>query len=297
MRSPLPRPHPLLLILLAIGVLLGQGTALVVYIGTLVLHESSHVAAARSLGLRIGRIELYPFGGQADIPDLELAGPLVEILVALAGPLANLMAVAAAALLLRYGLATPARGDLLLNVNLAMLAVNLLPAYPLDGGRIFHAVRSRAIGWTPAGREALLLGRLIAFLIAIAGIVGQLAGYPGWQAVVLSGVILWAQRGIERQTPLSRWALWLRALGALSRGEVLPLQAFAAASGSELRQVLRRLFGGRAHRVYVYEGGRVVGALDDQALYDAAQEGDLHRTVGEILNREARDRGGHRGSP
>ena len=287
MRSPLPRPHPLLLILLAIGVLLGQGTALVVYIGTLILHESSHVAVARSLGLRVGRIDLYPFGGQAEIPDLELAGPLVEALVAIAGPLANLVAVAAAALVMRYGLAGAARGDLLLDVNLAMLAVNLLPAYPLDGGRIFHALRSRAIGWTPAGREALLLGRLIAFALAALGVLAQLMGYPGWQAVLLAVVILWAQRGIERRSPLSRWALWLRALAALSRGEVLPLQAFAAASGSELRQVLRRLFGGRAHRVYVYEGGRVVGALDDQALYEAAQDGDLRRTVGEILSREA----------
>ncbi len=297
MKSRLPRPHPLLLMLLAAGVLLGQGTAVVVYLGSLLLHESSHVAAARSLGLRVGRVELYPFGGQADIPDLELAGPLAEVLVAIAGPLANLAALAAAALLLRYGIATTARGDLLFDVNLAMLAVNLLPAYPLDGGRIFHALRSRAIGWSPAGREALALGRLIAFTLALGGIVAQLAGYPGWEVIVLAGVILWAQRGIERRLPLSRWALWLRALAALSRGEVLPLEAFAAASGSELRQVLRRLFGGRAHRVYVYEGGRVVGALDDQALYDAAQEGDLHRTVGEILQREDQDRGRRRGSP
>jgi stage IV sporulation protein FB len=67
MKSRLPRPHPLLLMLLAAGVLLGQGTAVVVYLGSLLLHESSHVAAARSLGLRVGRVELYPFGGQADI--------------------------------------------------------------------------------------------------------------------------------------------------------------------------------------------------------------------------------------
>ncbi len=297
MRSPLPRPHPILLALLAIGLLFGQGTILVIYIGSLLLHESSHVTVARSLGLRIARIELYPFGGQADIPDLELAGPLAEILVALAGPLANMVALAAAALLLRFHLSMPGRTELLFDVNLAMLLVNLLPAYPLDGGRVVHAWRSRAVGWTPAGREALALGRLVALLVAAAGAVAQLSGYPGWQAVVLAGVILWAQRGVARQMPLSRWALWLRALAALSRGEVLPLQAFAAASGSELRLVLRRLFGGRAHRVYVYEGGRVVGALDDQALYDAAQEGDLDRTMGEILRREALDRRAPHGPP
>lgn len=295
MRLPLPRPHPLLLLLLALGLLLGQGTILVIYIGSLLLHESSHLAAARSLGLHVSRIEIYPFGGQADIPDLELAGPLAEILVAAAGPLANLLALAVAAFLMRFQLAMPGRVELLLDVNLAMLLVNLLPAFPLDGGRIFHAVRSRAAGWTPAGREALALGRLIALGLAASGVVAQLAGYPGWQAVALAAVILWAQRGIARQMPLSRWALWLRAMAALGRGEVLPLQAFAAASGSELRYVLRRLFGGRAHRVYVYEQGRVVGALDDQALYDAAQAGEIHRTVGEILRRE--DRRAQHGPP
>ncbi len=297
MRPALPRPHPLLLALLALGVLLGQGTIVVIYLGTLLLHESSHMAAARTLGLHVARVELYPFGGEADIPDLEMAGPLSEVLVAVAGPLANLVALGVAAGLLRYHLALPSRAQLLFDVNLAMLAVNLLPAFPLDGGHIVRAVRSRIVGWTPAGREAIALGRLIAAVVAVIGIVAQLAGYPGWQAVMLACVILWAQRGVARRMPLSRWALWLRALAALSRGEVLPLQAFAAASGSELRHVLRRLFGGRAHRVYVYEGGRVVGALDDQALYDAAQEGDLHRTVGEILRREGRHRLPPGGSP
>ena len=297
MRSPWPRPHPLLLALVALGVLLGQGTVLLIYIGSLLLHESSHMSVARALGLHVARVDLYPFGGQAEIPDLELAGPLAESLVAIAGPFANLVAVGVAALMLRWQLALPVRGELLFDVNLAMLAVNLLPAYPLDGGRVLHAVRARAAGWTPAGREALALGRVIAFLLAAGGAIAQLLGYPGWEAVALAGIVLWAQRGLARRMPLSRWALWLRALAALSRGEVLPLQAFAAASGSELRHVLRRLFGGRAHRVYVYEGGRVVGALDDQALYDAAQEGDLHRTMGDILRREVRDRGTPRGSP
>jgi len=297
MRYPLPRPHPLLLALLAAGVLLGQGPVLVVYAGSLLLHESGHLAVARGLGLRVARLELYPFGGQAEIPDLELAGPLAEFLVAIGGPLLNLVAVGAAALLLRYDLATPARAGLLLDVNAAMLALNLLPAYPLDGGRVLHALRSRAIGWTPAGREALALGRAVALALAAGGIVAQLAGYPGWQAVLIALIVLWAQRGIARQMPLSRWALWLRAMGALSHGEVLPLAAFAAASGSELRHVLRRLFGGRAHRVYVYERGRLVGALDDQALYDAAVQGELTRTMGDLLAAQERDRRPPRGSP
>jgi stage IV sporulation protein FB len=297
MRNAWPRPHPILLALVALGLLLGQGTVTLIYLGSLLLHESSHMSVARALGLHVARVDLYPFGGQAEIPDLELAGPLAEVLVAVAGPLANLAAIGVAAAMLRYRLALPLRGELLLDVNALMLAVNLLPAYPLDGGRIWHALRARTIGWTPAGREAIALGRLVAVLLAGLGVLAQLMGYAGWEAVVLAGIILWAQRGAERRMPLSRWALWLRALAALSRGEVLPLQAFAAASSSELRHVLRRLFGGRAHRVYIYEGGRVVGALDDQALYEAAQKGELRRPLGEILRREARDSGTPRGSP
>jgi len=287
----LPRPHPLLLALLAAGVLLGQGTAVLVYLGVLLLHESSHMAVASGLGLRVERVELYPFGGQADIPDLELAGPLAEALVAAAGPLANVAGLAAAAILLRHHLALPARALLLLDVNLAMLLVNLLPAYPLDGGRIWHAWRSSRVGWTPAGREALRLSRGVALALLAAGVVAQLAGYPGWELAALAVLLAWAQRGAARRMPLTRWAVWLRAMAALGRGEVLPLHAFAAASGSEVRHVLRRLFAGRAHRVYVYERGRVVGALDDQALYDAAERGDLRRTLGEVLALEDRTRG------
>lgn len=284
-----PRPHPLLLALLAFGLATGQAPQVVIYLLTLFLHEACHSVAARSLGFQMGRVDLYPFGGHAEIPGIELRGPLAEALVAMAGPLGNFAGLALGTALWRFGLGDPQRARLIVDANFIMIAVNALPAFPLDGGRILRAYRAAQSGIGQATAEAIRLTRALSVLLLAIGGIGQLAGYPGWQLVVLAVVLLSAAGGEERRVPYARWTLWLRALESLRRGEVLPLQSLAAGRGSELRYVLHRLFGQRAHRVYVFDQGKFLGALDDDQLYRAARKGELHRTLGEIVRE--RDQG------
>ncbi|MDA8345699.1 MAG: hypothetical protein M0Z66_09480 [Thermaerobacter sp.] len=284
----LPRIHPLLLALVALGVVMGRTTEIGVYIVSLLLHEAAHAAAARSLGYEMGRVELYPFGGRADIPGIELRGPLGEMVIAAAGPLANLVALAAATALWRLGLADALRVRMIVDANLAMLLVNALPAFPLDGGRVLRAVSAARVGFSRASEAALQLTQWICVLLLPAAAVVQLLGLPGWQLAVLSLVLFSALRRETARVPLARWTLWLRGQEDLRGGGILPLQAFAAGEGAQIRQVLRRLFGRRAHRIYVYDRDRMLGTLDDHAIYRAAQRGELQRTLGEIV-RERND--------
>ncbi len=267
---------------------MGRTTEIGVYIVSLLLHEAAHAAAARSLGYEMGRVELYPFGGRADIPGIELRGPLGEMVIAAAGPLANLVALAAATALWRLGLADALRVRMIVDANLAMLLVNALPAFPLDGGRVLRAVSAARVGFSRASEAALQLTQWICVLLLPAAAVVQLLGLPGWQLAVLSLVLFSALRRETARVPLARWTLWLRGQEDLRGGGILPLQAFAAGEGAQIRQVLRRLFGRRAHRIYVYDRDRMLGTLDDHAIYRAAQRGELQRTLGEIV-RERND--------
>lgn len=284
----LPRIHPLLVALIALGIVFGRTAEVLVYLVSLLLHETAHAAAARALGYEMERVELYPFGGRADLPGIELSGPLGEAVIAAAGPLANLAALAGATVLWRLGLGEAARVSTIIDANLLMLAVNALPAFPLDGGRVLRAALASRIGFSRASEGALRLTQWICVLLLPAAGVLQLLGLPGWQLAVLSLVLYSALRGEARRVPLARWTLWLRGREDLRSGGILPLQAFAAGDGAQVREVLRRLFGRRAHRVYVYDRDKMLGTLDDQALYRAVEQGDLRRTLGEIV-RERKD--------
>lgn len=106
---------------------------------SLILHELSHSVIARSYGLKVGGITLFIFGGVAELEE-EPHDPKSEFLIAIAGPL---MSLALAALF--YGLSsmaglTGAVFGYLALINLVLAVFNLIPAFPLDGGRMLRAV-------------------------------------------------------------------------------------------------------------------------------------------------------------
>lgn len=278
--------HPLFLLLVAAGLAAGQGAAVLAYVLSLALHEACHAAMARNLGLVLGRVELLPFGGRADILGLEARGPMTEAAIAVAGPLGNIVVLAAATALMRLGGFDAMRLRLLLDANLGILAVNLLPAFPLDGGRLLRAWLWPRLGFSDATAAALRVARAVALALFPVGAVLQLAGYAGWQAALLGGVMLAAVRGEGRQATLQRYALWLRAIDDLRAGRTLPVQVLAAAPESLLRQLLRHLFGRTAHEVILYDRDLAqVGRLTDRDIYRALQQGELDRTLGEITRR------------
>jgi Zn-dependent protease/CBS domain-containing protein len=113
--------------------------------GSIVFHEMCHSLVARRYALRIRGITLFIFGGVAEMTE-EPASPKVEFLMAAAGPLSSVVlgitAHVAAALGKSAGVPLPV--DLVIaylgSMNLALAAFNLLPAFPLDGGRVFRSI-------------------------------------------------------------------------------------------------------------------------------------------------------------
>jgi len=153
----------------ALAVMLGVAFLLAVF-GSVLLHELGHAIAARSYGVPTRHILLTPLGGIASLEGMPRA-PRAELVVALAGPAVNLAIAASLALLGRvtdigaYGLL-----DGLLWANLSLALFNLLPAFPMDGGRALRAWLSTRMGKRSATAIAVKLGRGLAIVMAIAGL-------------------------------------------------------------------------------------------------------------------------------
>jgi Zn-dependent protease len=142
--------------------------------GCVVLHELGHALMARYFGIRTRDITLYPIGGVARLERLS-EKPVEELLIALAGPAVNVLI--AAILLPLVVLTSPSLGLLgeggpalgfflfnLLVVNVGLVLFNLIPAFPMDGGRVLRAILAMPFGRLRATEIAVKVGIAIAVL-------------------------------------------------------------------------------------------------------------------------------------
>lgn len=131
--------HPLFLAVGLLSAFFGGFPIFIICVLTALLHECGHIFCAERLGFECTKISLMPYGASA-VCDIEGISPADEIRLALAGPAVNFFLCVAVAGLWWFFPATYAYTDLLFYSNSAMLILNLLPAYPLDGGRVAKCV-------------------------------------------------------------------------------------------------------------------------------------------------------------
>ena len=165
-----------------------------------VAHEFGHILMARRYGIRTPDITLLPIGGLARMDHLP-ERPAQEVAVALAGPAVNVAIWAAIMLVLgpedplarAAALQDPAGGfwARLAGVNLFLALFNLVPAFPMDGGRVLRALLATGLGRMRATRLAARIGQAIAFLFGIAGLMG------GGPVLILIAVFVFLAAGAE----------------------------------------------------------------------------------------------------
>jgi Zn-dependent protease len=186
------RVHVLLLVLIPLVLatadnLLTAATEICLLFAIVLLHELGHSVVAQSFGIRVLDITLWPLGGMARMSDIP-ESPKIEGLVAVAGPCVNfaLAAIAAVVFTAERGSASgfvPELAFRMLWLNLLMGVFNLVPAFPMDGGRILRAYLGRSGDWVSATASAVRIGRMFAGLIAIVGVLGMIT--PGMRAQAL----------------------------------------------------------------------------------------------------------------
>lgn len=146
---------------------------------SLLAHELGHALMARALGLRVLDITIWPLGGMARLEGMA-ERPQAEAPVAAAGPLVNL-ALAALCWPLPWQWA-----EVAMWINLFLGLGNLVPAFPLDGGRLLRSWLARASPMSDATFAAVRVGRWLTLLGVI-----LLVGNGHWFVALLLGVYLW----------------------------------------------------------------------------------------------------------
>jgi Zn-dependent protease/predicted transcriptional regulator len=240
-------------------------TATAAFFACLVLHELGHAIQARREGVQIEGITLWLFGGVAKIAG-EFPSAGAEFRMAVAGPLVSLVLgvlfVAEAAL-------WPGPGGIATElawlgyINLVLLVFNLVPALPLDGGRMLRAALwARSRDFAAATHRATRIGGVLAAVIIALGLVEVLAGgIDGIWLAIVGWFILEAGRAEEQRAETRR------ALAHVTVGTLMTRTPVTVGADWTLAEVANRIAGTPRHSAYpAVDDGTVIGLLPLHAL-------------------------------
>lgn len=168
----------LLIICLALGSASSAIFVLLLFF-CVVLHEFGHAIAAKSYGINTPDITLLPIGGVARLERMP-EEPKQELVIAIAGPMVNVIIAACLYLVIgARGHVAPETavqsGDMLIGlfqINVWLLLFNLLPAFPMDGGRVLRALLATRLSYARATQIAASVGQAFAFIFGFVGLIG-----------------------------------------------------------------------------------------------------------------------------
>ena len=257
--------------------------AALLFFTSLLLHEYGHALQARRDGMEIEGITLWLFGGVAKFRGMfPSAG--AEFRIAIAGPLVSL-ALGLLFLGVPMLLGLPATVDGVLfwlgSINIALLVFNLLPALPLDGGRVLRSILWYARGeFVSATRLAAGIGRGFGYLFVAAGVALIVVASPVtgiWLAFI--GWFLLQAAGAE-----DRYVAAREALGGLRVRDVMARDPVTAPAGITLGQFMDDVAWSRPYTTYpVTENGEVVGLLQFRRVAEVPRAEWDRRTVRDCM--------------
>jgi len=258
--------------------------------GCVALHELGHALMAQRFGIRTRDITLLPIGGVARLERIP-EDPTRELLIAIAGPLVNVIIAAALYLGMRLAgypapemlpggnLATTIGAigliPMLVYFNIFLVVFNLIPAFPMDGGRMLRALLAYKLDYARATRVAAGVGQALAILFAFWGL------YGGNPFLILIAVFVFMGAKAESNFAQVRHGLE----GAPVRDAMIT--RFASLDpGDTLAAAAEMLLAGAQQDFPVVDDGRIAGVLPHADLVRALEERGQETPVASVMRQD-----------
>lgn len=250
---------------------------------TVVLHELGHSLVAKRYGVQTREIILLPIGGVSRLDRIP-EDPRREFWIAIAGPLVSLGVAALLFLMYQGFLANPDPGDAwvvsgqfvyrLMWVNVALALFNLLPAFPMDGGRVLRSLLATRMPYAKATHHAARIGQGLAIALGLAGLFMS-------PLLIFIAVFVWlgaTQEGAEAQIRSGLEGIPARSAMVIDFRTIAP--------GEPLSRVTQLVLAGAQEDFPVIEEGRLVGVITRRGLLRALAEGGADQSVASAMDRD-----------
>ena len=261
-------------------------TATLLFFASLILHELAHSLVARKMGVPVERITLFMFGGVAEMK-AEPTSAKAEFWIALAGPVMSFVLAFGfwtLGKIIGLAVADSAVGEVvtyLAMINLMLAIFNLLPAFPLDGGRVLRAyLWNRGGDILKATETASKAGAVLAYALMFLGLVFLFQGaiVVGLWQILLGGFVLVAARsGYQQQLARSVFE-------GLVVGTLMNRSPVVASPDMRLSDFVNQiLLHDRVNFVPVIENGVLLGHMDQALLAGIDRENWISTRVGDVF--------------
>lgn len=247
-----------------------------------VLHEFGHAFAAKAFGINTRDITLLPIGGVARLERMP-EEPVQELIIAVAGPLVNvvialgLFVVGGAQAL--FNRSTVEGGGLiaqLLTINIMLVLFNLLPAFPMDGGRVLRALLATRMSYARATQVAATVGQGFAFIFGFLGLFGP--------NPFLLFIALFVYIGASQEAALAQMKDVSRRFPVSS---AMVREFRTLPENATLEEAVDALLATSQHDFPVVdETGSVAGLLTRHDLIAALRKNDPGLRVGDVMRRD-----------
>jgi stage IV sporulation protein FB len=274
------------ILLSIIFVLSGLGIKLLIAFSAVLWHELAHVVVAFHVGLPVREIEILPFGGVATIDRLNEAGTKNEIMIAAAGPTASLVLAA----VLYWGMSfLEFRHELLsfcLEINLMLTLFNLLPAFPLDGGKIFRSLSNLYYSYEQATTYMIRLTKIISWLLVIRAVYEYILFSTVNITFVIAAIFLYTAASAEGKVMSFRRMKVLagKKTELILRG-IMPTMHFTAVTSVCVNDILR-LFGPSHYYIVlvINEKSQIQGTLTETEIWEGLTNKGIYASIGQFLD-------------
>ena len=267
----------------SVGAAVGGVAFVLALFGCVVLHEFGHALTARRFGIRTRDITLLPIGGLARLERMP-GDPKQELWVALAGPAVNVViAVALFVVLQVTGTFAPLSTlsvtggsflERLMIVNVFLVAFNMLPAFPMDGGRVLRALLAIRMDYTRATQLAANIGQGMALVF---GLIGLFAN----PFLIFIAFFVWIGAGQE-----AAMAQMKSALGGIPLERAMITDFRTLMPDDSLARAVDLLLAGAQQDFPVVAAGAVVGILTRRDLLTALARQEQQAPVAQVMRRD-----------
>ena len=273
--------HPLALLYPLAAAMLGTGAEAAALMIALTFHEAAHLLAAHALGVGIASLRLTPFGGAMAMENPYGLSPLRLAIVSAAGPLSNALLLLAAGALTHWHMLSPGFALALMQTNLVLLAFNLLPALPLDGGRIVYTLLSVKLKREMALEIGIWSGRAVAAMLLITCAASAVKWHRVNLSFLFAAVFIWASAADERRafagTTMKTVLRSLRPIDA-----PVPARICAVGADCTVRTALKAARSDSPTLYAIYKDDRLSSITDDRRLVTAALTRGMGARIGEV---------------
>lgn len=265
-----------------IGAALNGTAFMLALFGCVVLHEFGHALTAKRYGIKTRDITLLPIGGVARLermPD----NPIQELWVALAGPAVNVVIAIVLAVWLQtvgfepFGKLSMTEGPFvarLMVLNMGLVGFNMLPAFPMDGGRVLRALLATRLEYTRATDIAASIGQGMALLFGFLGF---------FTNPFLLFIALFVWIGATQEASVTQIK---SAISGIPVARAMITDFRSLSPSDSLGRAIELILAGSQQDFPVEENGRVVGILTRSDLLQALAREQRGLTVGEVMRQD-----------